>query len=294
MKKIIILTVLLIACTIISVSATTVNIDGVVTEFVTYNIDDNEYFKLRDIACALSGTAAQFDVVWNEETFSIELTNKKPYSQDDVLTINKAENPHISHSSAPIYLNGKRVSAKAYTIDDFTYFKFRDIAKLIDFGFSQWENVGISVDTSRVFLLTAEEERNLYIEYANRRHSEFVEQNEGWNEDKKYYNFADVDRDGKAELTVKKSNGITIYKAIDGEVQRMYCDPLPESNGETQYHYVTYKGNDCIAYITEERITLCILSGDSLSPVYELKPEEIEKIHFPERYTLEEITKTAA
>lgn len=289
MKKIIILTALLMACAVVSASATSVSIDGKNVDFACYNIDDNNYFKLRDIALALSGSGAQFDVVWNEENSSVEMISDTPYSGERVTSGEISEKPEIVHSYSPLYLNGKRVSAKAYNIDGFNYFKLRDVAKLINFGVFWSQESGISIDTARAYALTAEEEKNLYIEYAQRRHPEFVKQNEGWNEDKKYYNFADVDRDGKAELAVKKSNGITIYKAIDGEVQRMYCDPLPESNGETQYHYVTYDGYDCIAYITEERITLYILSGDSLSPVGELKPEEIEKIVFPERYTLEEI-----
>ncbi len=290
MRKIFVLTFLLLACSIVSVSAqTTVNVDGNSVDFVAYNIENNNYFKLRDIAVSLSGSDGQFDVVWNEESSSVELITGKAYSGEAFISDEMSENPEIVLSSVPLYLNGKRVSAKAYNIDGHNYFKLRDVAKLLDFGVFWSQEKGISIDTSRGYELTAEEEKNLYIEYAHRRHDEFVKQNNGLNEDEKYYCFADIDRDGKTELTVKKGYGITLYKAIDGEVKRIYCDTLTESTGDTQYHYVIYENEDCVAYITEKRITLNILSGDSLLPVGELKPEEAEKLTFPKRYTLEEL-----
>jgi len=289
MKKIstAILTLSLILCAVVSASATSININGTDVNVSSYNIDDNNYFRLRDIAIVLSGTKAQFDVAWNNN--SVEITTNTAYTGKNTLTEKSDKNPEILHSYTPVYLNGKRVSAKAYNIDGYNYFKLRDIARLVDFGVFWWQDSGVSIDTSRGYALTIDEEKRVLIEYAHRRHPEFVEQNKGWHEDKKYYNFADVDRDGHYELAVKKSAGITIYKVIDGEAKRMYCDPLPESTGETQYHYVTYKGDDCIAYITKEKIVLYILSCDSLSPVKELSLDEIDEIVFPKRYTLEEL-----
>lgn len=265
----------------------TVNVDGTQVELVAYNIDDNNYFKLRDIACVLSGSDTQFDVAWIDG--SVEITKEKAYSGEVPKEEYAAENPEIVHSSLPLYVDGRRVSAKAYNIDGYTYFKLRDVAKLIDFGVFWSQESGILIDTSRGYTLTAEEEKILYIEYAHRRHPEFVNQNEGWNEDLKYYNFADVDRDGRLELLVKKSAGITVYKAVDGEVQRMFCDTLPESSGTYQYHYATYQGKDYIAYVnggSSEPVRLYILEGTSLVMLYE---EYEAKIQYPQRYTLYEL-----
>lgn len=287
MKKIIILTFILLACVTISVSATTINVDGRDVDFVAYNIDDNNYIRLCDLAIVLTDSNARFDVTLYDN--SVLITPDTAYTGEIDIVEKTDKTPEITHAYIPVFSGTDRAYAKAYDVDGYTYFKLRDIAKIVDFGVFWSADTGIKIDSSRGYYLTEDEEKALYIEYANRRHGEFVKQNEDKNEDKKYYVFADVDRDGRKELAVKKGYGITLYKIIDGEVQRMYCDPLPESTGEIQYHYVTYDGDDCIAYITKERIMLYILSGDSLLPLAELKPDEIDQITFPKRYTLEEI-----
>jgi hypothetical protein len=45
-------------------TSATVFIDGVAVDFTAFNIDGRNYFMLRDVAYALSGTPAQFDVEW--------------------------------------------------------------------------------------------------------------------------------------------------------------------------------------------------------------------------------------
>jgi hypothetical protein len=46
---------------------TTANVlvNGIAVKFEAYNIGGNNYFKLRDLAMALSGTGKQFDVSWD-------------------------------------------------------------------------------------------------------------------------------------------------------------------------------------------------------------------------------------
>ena len=46
-------------------TASTVLVDGENVAFDAYNIADNNYFKLRDLAFTLSGTAKQFEVGWD-------------------------------------------------------------------------------------------------------------------------------------------------------------------------------------------------------------------------------------
>lgn len=281
MKKLLalILSLILISgslgCLSVSAASTkTVNVDGTPIEMVAYNIDGNNYFKLRDIANILSGTQAQFDVTWNQSASAVEIVTGVPYSTREELTKEAVPNPTMVISKAPIYKDGKRIFMSAYNIGGNNFFKLRDLAAEIDFGVFWSQDTGIRLDTTRGYALTLEEEKALYIEYAKRRHAEFIEQNAGWGEEENYYNFGDVDRDGKAELLVKKGAGITIYKAVGGEVKRMFCDPLPESSGVYQYHYVTYQGKDYIAYVnggSEEFIGLYILEGDSLVMLKESK-----------------------
>lgn len=410
-------------------STVTVNVDGNPVELVAYNINDNNYFKLRDIANILKGTQAQFDVVWNQSAGAVEIVTGTPYSTEEELTTEVLINPDAITSSSPVYKNGARIVMAAYNIGGNNFLKLRDIAAAIDFGVTWSPESGIGIDTNskyefpesssagfsinpeylslfgktkgevdalfgqgqfwrewalmvydngiqvsyntydlygdlgdddlvwkmyipvdklfyncpdeltkeqlrsafihceegyseeemtetfvgyyfgycfmfypewgitkgdtNIFVYEApagetytqtikinneavvaetKDDKTLYYEYATRRHPEFVEQNAGWGESENYYNFADVDRDDKLELLVKKGAGITVYKVIDGEVQRLFCDPLPESSGIYQYCYATYQGQDYIAYFlgnSSELIRLYILDGDSLVPLKE-------------------------
>ncbi len=55
-------------------------INGKQVAFNAYSINDNNYFKLRDIAKVLSGTKKQFEVTWNGATKSIELKPNTAYT----------------------------------------------------------------------------------------------------------------------------------------------------------------------------------------------------------------------
>ena len=46
----------------------TVMLDGKQVKPVGYNINGNNYYKLRDIALILNGTTAQFGVTWDKST----------------------------------------------------------------------------------------------------------------------------------------------------------------------------------------------------------------------------------
>lgn len=115
-------------------SGTKIKVDGEVVSFVAYNIKDNNYFKLRDIANVLKGTDAHFDVLWNAEKGAIELISGCDYSTIEELTKEKFENPEIVQSTAKIYQDGHLVLLNAYNINGNTFFKLRDLADVIDFG----------------------------------------------------------------------------------------------------------------------------------------------------------------
>jgi hypothetical protein len=56
-------------------SAAHVVIDGKEVAFDAYTINNNNYFKLRDLASALSGNEKRFDVIWNGKKNAIELAS---------------------------------------------------------------------------------------------------------------------------------------------------------------------------------------------------------------------------
>lgn len=115
-------------------SGTKIKVDGEVVSLVAYNIKDNNYFKLRDIANVLKGTDAHFDVLWNAEKGAIELVSDCDYSTNEELTKEKFETPEIVPSTAKIYKDGNLVLLNAYNINGNTFFKLRDLADVIDFG----------------------------------------------------------------------------------------------------------------------------------------------------------------
>lgn len=61
-------------------STAKVYIDGSSVDFTAYNINGNNYFKLRDLAMALSGTEKRFNVDWSKESNSIALVAGQPYA----------------------------------------------------------------------------------------------------------------------------------------------------------------------------------------------------------------------
>lgn len=58
-------------------------LDGESVEIGGYLINQNNYYKLRDLAAILSGTKSQFNVTFNKEKKQIELELGKPYEKLD-------------------------------------------------------------------------------------------------------------------------------------------------------------------------------------------------------------------
>lgn len=133
-----------------SPSSAKVQINGKQVTFDAYSINDNNYFKLRDIAKALSGTEKQFEVTWNGATKSIELKPNTAYTAvGGELATGKAVKQTAKLSSDTVHMNGNVASLTAYTINDNNYFKLRDLGKLLNFGVD-WDGTAkcISIDSS--------------------------------------------------------------------------------------------------------------------------------------------------
>lgn len=128
-----------------------INIDGKTVNLVAYNINDNNYFKLRDIANVLKGTSAQFDVVWNQAAGAVEIITDAPYSTDEEVTKEVFEKPEAVLSSSPVYKNDVQTIMTAYNIGGNNFFKLRDVAQTIDFGLVWSEENGICINTEQSY-----------------------------------------------------------------------------------------------------------------------------------------------
>lgn len=52
----------------------TIYVDGTKVNGAAYMINNNNYFKLRDVAAMVNGSTKQFEVSWNETNKRIDLT----------------------------------------------------------------------------------------------------------------------------------------------------------------------------------------------------------------------------
>jgi ABC-type sugar transport system substrate-binding protein len=133
-------------------TAEKVLVNGRHVVFDAYNINDNNYFKLRDLAFALSGTGSQFEVTWDSANNAILLTSGLKYTpvsgeMESKGTENKAAVP----TSSSIFLDGSALALTAYNIGNNNYFKLRDVAAAIGFGVD-WDGASqtITIETYSV------------------------------------------------------------------------------------------------------------------------------------------------
>ena len=125
-------------------------LNGTEREFNAYVINDNNYFKLRDLAAALSGTEKQFEVTWDGQRRAIGLLSGRGYTPVGGERAPKGDARRSALSStAMVFLDGKYTPLKAYNIDDNNYYMLRDLAAALDFSVV-WdeETRTVVIDTS--------------------------------------------------------------------------------------------------------------------------------------------------
>lgn len=98
-----------------------------------YNINNSNYFKLRDLAAALMHTPSEFDVRWNSEENAIEIIKAQTYSGEKNKQYRSWEVKTAMPSSVKLIVDGNTYEMNAYTIDQTTYVQLRDLATIADF-----------------------------------------------------------------------------------------------------------------------------------------------------------------
>ncbi len=112
-----------------------VSIDGKNVAFESYNINGNNYFKLRDIAFALNNSKKQFEIEWNAKQQAIFMTSSKLYTiAGGEITKKRGGTVNPIRTTAKVYLDGRELNLTAYNILGNNYFKLRDVGQEVDFG----------------------------------------------------------------------------------------------------------------------------------------------------------------
>lgn len=122
-------------------SSQKVSVDGKSVEISAYNIGGSNYFKLRDIAVILSGTEKEFDIGFDKEKNLINIEPGKAYSEagDGVSEITKKNATGVK-KELRYMLDNLDYAVYPINIDNSNYFKFRDLAKILDFSI-EYDNV---------------------------------------------------------------------------------------------------------------------------------------------------------
>lgn len=136
-----------------------VNIDGNKVSFAMYALLDTKgnptnYIKVRDLAFALNGTAAQFEVDWNGAVnllsgapyTVIGLENNTPFSDEREYTI--PQNPTNVNGAA------SDLTAIFLTNDEgggYTYYQLRDLGKKLGFNVGWDSERGIFIETEKAY-----------------------------------------------------------------------------------------------------------------------------------------------
>ena len=120
-------------------TVSTVLVNGENVVFDAYNIEGNNFFKLRDLAFALNGTDKQFSVRWDEAIDAISLTSNQPYLAVGGEMQGKSEGiKNATPTNSRIFIDGKEVLFIAYNIGGNNYFRLRDIGAAFDLGIN-WD-----------------------------------------------------------------------------------------------------------------------------------------------------------
>ncbi|MBQ3378697.1 MAG: hypothetical protein IJG50_02405 [Clostridia bacterium] len=109
-------------------------VNGQTVQTQAYNINGNNYFKLRDVAAMVGGTSSQFDVGYDEANHVVTVTKGQSYeAQGNENKAGEGMSSTCVKSSQRVTINGREVDMTAYNIGGNNYFKLRDLGMTLGF-----------------------------------------------------------------------------------------------------------------------------------------------------------------
>lgn len=126
-------------------------VDGTEKKFEAFSINGSSYFRVRNIARALSGTAKQFQMTYDGVKCETDLTSHTAYTPSDGDTegAGAASLTATPVTTYNIYLDGTKLFLTTYYVGIYYYVRLRDLAAALDFGVKYVaESNAIAIDTS--------------------------------------------------------------------------------------------------------------------------------------------------
>ncbi len=114
-------------------SPQSLTVNGAAQSVEAYNVGGTNFFKLRDLAALLRGTAAQFDVRYDAARRTVVLTTGKTY-EGEVGTGFADLSATAVVSSQTVEIDGRRVELTAVNIGGSNFFGLRELAAFLGFG----------------------------------------------------------------------------------------------------------------------------------------------------------------
>lgn len=124
-------------------------VDGKTAGTTVFKINDNNYFKLRDVAALLNASAKQFSVGY--ENGLVTITTGTGYAKltGDLQGPASGGAREALPSDDAISVNGQKVTLTAYKIDGSNYFKLRDLGQALNFYVGWSAERGMYIETGR-------------------------------------------------------------------------------------------------------------------------------------------------
>lgn len=119
----------------VQLSSQSVTVDGQAVATEVYNIDGNNFFKLRDVAAMLADTGAKFSVDYDAVARAISAKSGGDYAATgDELKTGEDKSATCVVSDQSIVVNGETLKVDVYNIGGNNFFKLRDLGEALDFG----------------------------------------------------------------------------------------------------------------------------------------------------------------
>ena len=111
-----------------------VKVNGETVEFDAYNINGNNFFKLRDIAYTINDTDKKFSVGWNNSVKSVSMTSGASYKPNGTeMSSPGASTVTADITNAKLYLDKTQIYPLTYSVNNNNYVKLQDLARAMDF-----------------------------------------------------------------------------------------------------------------------------------------------------------------